>query len=89
MIVLENSKGSRTSEASPNDQVIVDYRGARNAVDSAGIYMRFDIGTEKKHEFVRVDVEPEDFAPLVAEMISCNRRVFLEAVAKALLAHPE
>lgn len=89
MVILANSTGSRTGETSPKGHVLVDYRGPRNAVDSAGIYMRFDIGTPNKREFVRVDIEPEDFPALMAEMLSCNRRVFLDAVAKALLAHPE
>lgn len=90
MVVLENSTGSRTADKSPIDGLIVDYRGSRTGHDSgAGIYMRFDIGSSKKREFVRVDIEPEDFTAVLTEMIACNRKAFLEAVAKALLAYPE
>lgn len=89
MIKLRRSKAWRTKARSPRDGVLVEYFTPPESVNDSGVILRFDIGTPIKHEYIEVDIYPEDYHLLLTEMLDSNRGAFLDAVARAILARPE
>ena len=79
----------RRVKSGPPFGIEVRYLPADVGRGDDGVMIRFDMGTDLKHEFVRVEIPATDFAALMAEMIDANRRAFLDGVAQALLAAPD
>ncbi len=89
MIELKKSYGKRRSGKGSEGKVTVDYHCPPENVDRVGITLRFDSGSPNQHDCMEVVIDANDFASLFTEMIDHNRRAFLDAVANALLAHPD
>jgi len=86
VIELKRSIGQRYSLKGNASKVTVDHYCAPDNADRIGVTLLFDTGTSDKRDHMEVNIDADDFAPLFKEMIDYN---FLDAVAQALLAHPD
>ncbi|PDT09780.1 hypothetical protein [Rhizobium sp. M1] len=82
---LTNSRAWRRKDEAPNDTVIADWLAGDIGDELAGVVLRFDIGSENRHEYIGVDISPLDYAALMTEMIDNNRKAFLDAVGRVLV----
>lgn len=89
MIELKQSYGKRRTGEGSVSKITVDHHCPPEDTNRIGITLRFDPGSSIHRDRMEVIIDANDFASLFTEMIDQNRRAFLDAVANALLAHPD